>query len=402
MEDQNKTLISFPKNDLAEYHHVSNKLSESRPKTNLLPRLSSLNLTLPQPFPSSSINFIPCQQPTILPNQPFQTHLLVQYQGGSVIVPQGVASNLTVPSQLPRSVGPAWTPGTPVYQPQINGFNYNYSIGVTGSLPSQPSVPTYSLTMAPSSCSVTTTASSSPTRTLPSLSTLLNATSPLHSASGSVSSQSSNSNTEDSGHTKKRSLTQETSSAPEKRRKRTGKKLPIMKTSSGKKIYKKIHSCEICGRAFARPNDLFRHAKSHWKELGNNQGAFKCPFSKKAAETIKTEDDHCSITGDDHSSRSGSNSPGHSNASSVLEGERDSESDSLNGNQNCHPTGFFSRCDTYKNHLRALHFDYPVGTKKKDRAYVSGTCKGCHKWFNTVDEWIMNHVETGQCPSCFE
>ena len=91
--------------------------------------------------------------------------------------------------------------------------------------------------------------------------------------------------------------------------------------------------CQICGRGFSRSNDLFRHSKRHWKEMGDDKGAFKCPF----------------------------------NTNLFGSGELNKETSSL---VPCHPTGIFSRCDTYKNHLKALHFEYPQGTKKKDRAGV--------------------------------
>lgn len=111
------------------------------------------------------------------------------------------------------------------------------------------------------------------------------------------------------------------------------------------------HVCEYCSRGFARPNDLFRHVKCHWKETGSDKGQFKCPFKSN------TSGDHC-----------------------------------------CHSTGIFSRCDTFKNHLKAIHFQYPTGTKKDQRNKVAGSCRACHQHFNNVDEWVSNHVEKNSCP----
>lgn len=160
---------------------------------------------------------------------------------------------------------------------------------------------------------------------------------------------------------------------------------------------RKGHSCNICGRSFTRPNDLFRHAKSHWKETGDH-GAFCCPFNIRAAKRIPI-----------HARNSRSPSPSSLHYRPKAPGRRTTEyydeiqkrnypSDVYPGDiLECHPSGFFSRCDTYKNHLRALHFQYPVGTKKKDRHFVSGSCKMCGKWFETVDEWILKHIETGSC-----
>lgn len=110
------------------------------------------------------------------------------------------------------------------------------------------------------------------------------------------------------------------------------------------------HVCKICHRGFARPNDLFRHFKCHWKEVGADNGQFRCPF-KSAAHA-----DQC-----------------------------------------CHTLGIFSRCDTYKNHLKAIHFQFPGGTKKSQRNNVPGCCRLCQQAFQSVDEWIASHVETGDC-----
>lgn len=111
------------------------------------------------------------------------------------------------------------------------------------------------------------------------------------------------------------------------------------------------HVCKICQRGFARPNDLFRHFKCHWKEMGADNGQFRCPFKNGA------RGDHC-----------------------------------------CHTLGIFSRCDTYKNHLKAIHFQYPGGTKKSQRNQVAGCCRLCQAQFRNVDEWISSHIDTNQCP----
>lgn len=114
------------------------------------------------------------------------------------------------------------------------------------------------------------------------------------------------------------------------------------------------HLCKICHRGFARPNDLFRHFKCHWKEIGADKGQFRCPFKIGTADS---SDDHC-----------------------------------------CHTLGIFSRCDTYKNHLKAIHFQYPSGTKKSQRNNVPGNCRLCQKQFSNVDDWITNHIDTNECP----
>lgn len=111
------------------------------------------------------------------------------------------------------------------------------------------------------------------------------------------------------------------------------------------------HICKYCNRGFARPNDLFRHIKCHWKEIGSDKGQFKCPFKNSATG------DHC-----------------------------------------CHSSGIFSRCDTFKNHLKAIHFQYPNGTKKEQRNKVNGHCRMCQEPFVNVDSWMVNHIEKNLCP----
>lgn len=111
------------------------------------------------------------------------------------------------------------------------------------------------------------------------------------------------------------------------------------------------HVCKLCHRGFARPNDLFRHFKCHWKEMGADNGQYRCPFKNGP------HGDHC-----------------------------------------CHTLGIFSRCDTYKNHLKAIHFQYPSGTKKSQRNQVPGNCRLCHAQFRNVDEWIATHIDANQCP----
>lgn len=111
------------------------------------------------------------------------------------------------------------------------------------------------------------------------------------------------------------------------------------------------HICEYCSRGFARPNDLFRHVKCHWKEIGSDKGQFKCPYKNHSTG------DHCG-----------------------------------------HNSGIFSRCDTFKNHLKAIHFQYPSGTKKDQRSKSSGSCRICQHQFDSVDDWLNNHIENNQCP----
>lgn len=122
------------------------------------------------------------------------------------------------------------------------------------------------------------------------------------------------------------------------------------------------HVCKYCQRGFARPNDLFRHIKCHWKEIGSDKGQFKCPFKRlngvgnEADGNVAASSDNC-----------------------------------------CHNTGIFSRCDTFKNHLKAIHFQYPNGTKKDQRGKVPGVCRMCQLEFANVDDWLVNHIEKNDC-----
>lgn len=63
----------------------------------------------------------------------------------------------------------------------------------------------------------------------------------------------------------------------------------------------------------------------------------------------------------------------------------------------CHPSGGFSRRDTYKTHLKARHFIYPPGTKSAQRSSTSGTCSGCGDKFESNENWIEEHIHKGVC-----
>ncbi|QLG72843.1 hypothetical protein HG535_0D05520 [Zygotorulaspora mrakii] len=63
----------------------------------------------------------------------------------------------------------------------------------------------------------------------------------------------------------------------------------------------------------------------------------------------------------------------------------------------CHNSGGFSRRDTYKTHLKARHFIYPKGVKPQDRNKSSGHCSQCGQYFENTDQWVEQHIETGEC-----
>ncbi|SCU98306.1 LAFA_0G17018g1_1 [Lachancea sp. 'fantastica'] len=65
----------------------------------------------------------------------------------------------------------------------------------------------------------------------------------------------------------------------------------------------------------------------------------------------------------------------------------------------CHTTGAFSRKDTYKTHLKAIHFVYPVGMTRSLRNRSKGRCAACFQEFSNNTEWLDQHVSTGSCES---
>lgn len=113
------------------------------------------------------------------------------------------------------------------------------------------------------------------------------------------------------------------------------------------------YQCSHCGAKFKVKGYLTRHVKKH-----NTSKAFHCPFYKDYADGGKRS--------------------------------------------KCHPTGGFSRRDTYKTHLKALHFIYPPGTKSNERSSVSGRCAGCFQCFENNMQWLETHIENGGCRGAIE
>lgn len=154
------------------------------------------------------------------------------------------------------------------------------------------------------------------------------------------------------------------------------------------------HKCNICGRGFARNNDLIRHKKRHWKDeiLEHNSSVENSDADDHAHSSHQHLDEHDQLKSL-HQIKGTFKCP--FNAALI---QLDMEiypykSKPLNfETSSCHQTGVFSRCDTFKNHLKALHFEYPPGTKKKDRNVVAGRCKHCGVKFANVDTWLNEHV----------
>lgn len=111
------------------------------------------------------------------------------------------------------------------------------------------------------------------------------------------------------------------------------------------------HQCPHCLSRFKMRGYLTRHLKKHAPEK-----AYQCPFHK----------------------------------SSIYKDENDIT-------HKCHPSGGFSRRDTYKMHLKSRHFRYPEGTSIKSRALSPGNCSMCGEWFENGEIWCEIHIEGGEC-----
>lgn len=116
---------------------------------------------------------------------------------------------------------------------------------------------------------------------------------------------------------------------------------------------RKEFACKHCDASFKVKSYLTRHMRKH-----NNAKAFVCPFFEES------DYEACGAV--------------------------------KNGTK-CHPTGGFSRRDTFKTHLRALHFIYPPGTKSSERNTIGGRCAGCFEFFENNADWLKNHIEGGAC-----
>lgn len=71
--------------------------------------------------------------------------------------------------------------------------------------------------------------------------------------------------------------------------------------------------------------------------------------------------------------------------------------DEANVTHRCHPTGDFSRRDTYKTHLKSRHFVYPDGVRAKQRQLVAGQCSMCGEHFENSELWSEIHIEGAEC-----
>ncbi|KAM9931950.1 hypothetical protein OXX80_008407 [Metschnikowia pulcherrima] len=112
-----------------------------------------------------------------------------------------------------------------------------------------------------------------------------------------------------------------------------------------------IHECPHCDAKFRMRGYLTRHLKKHMP-----QKAYRCPFREISIYIDENDNTH-----------------------------------------QCHPSGGFSRRDTYKTHLKTRHFKFPAGTPIKGRNQSPGNCSMCGEWFQNAEIWSEIHVEGGEC-----
>ncbi|KAG7195641.1 uncharacterized protein KQ657_003408 [Scheffersomyces spartinae] len=166
---------------------------------------------------------------------------------------------------------------------------------------------------------------------------------------------------EDDDEDSKHLMKYQTTSAPKRRKSRKQKP--------------DSYDCPHCDAKFKVKGYLTRHIKKH-----NSAKAFTCPFYQDDA----VEGEYSPET-----------KPNNSNMASFAP-----RNPSLPGGivgTKCHPTGGFTRRDTFKTHLKALHFIYPPGTKLSERNMIEGRCAGCFQHFKNNAEWLETHIERGEC-----
>ncbi|CDK29394.1 unnamed protein product [Kuraishia capsulata CBS 1993] len=117
------------------------------------------------------------------------------------------------------------------------------------------------------------------------------------------------------------------------------------------------YQCPDCASNFKVKSYLTRHMKKHLAAK-----AFMCPFYSEEGS------------------------------------DDDGKSTILRSGTKCHTTGGFSRRDTFKVHLKALHFIYPPGTKSSMRNSIGGRCAGCFQFFETNAVWMEEHISKNKCP----
>ncbi|SCU93005.1 LAME_0F02322g1_1 [Lachancea meyersii CBS 8951] len=159
----------------------------------------------------------------------------------------------------------------------------------------------------------------------------------------------------------------------------------------------KPHKCPTCGRGFARSNDLQRHRARHLKdEIVSGNNCLSLGSHDRSMDTDTeciTSDGATCYASESQMAKGAFRCPYNAVIIQQDMAKHSDERHSLNFvPSQCHSTGVFSRCDTYKNHLKALHFEYPLGTRKRDRSSNCGKCRHCQQEYSNVNEWLDDHV----------
>ncbi|ODV93856.1 hypothetical protein PACTADRAFT_86902 [Pachysolen tannophilus NRRL Y-2460] len=144
-----------------------------------------------------------------------------------------------------------------------------------------------------------------------------------------------------------------------------------LQISTSSKENGQVFQCMFCPASFKVKGYLTRHMKKHLSSK-----AFVCPFFNDPECEVKTEE-----------------------YNSSLKDFKNISPPPVPRGTKCHPTGGFSRRDTYKTHLKALHFIYPPGTKSNHRNEVGGRCAGCFQYFSNNNIWLNEHIEKNGCPN---
>lgn len=152
--------------------------------------------------------------------------------------------------------------------------------------------------------------------------------------------------------------------------------------------------CAFCFRGFARNNDLQRHQKKHLLERNLNESTKgSVAASEQLMSFLNAKNSKKKNNNNVCATPLGFQCPFFLNNDDEI-GYPDDEDYVPN---RCHTTGVFTRCDTFKNHLKALHFRYPKGTSRKKRPSVEGYCKHCSLKFPHCKKWVDDHVLLGSC-----
>lgn len=140
-------------------------------------------------------------------------------------------------------------------------------------------------------------------------------------------------------------------SGEKKHKNTTPSTVPSSPDSAHEKDGNVTYHCPDCDATFRIKGYLTRHMKKH-----ASKKAYHCPFHEASIYIDESDVTH-----------------------------------------RCHPTGEFSRRDTYKTHLKSRHFVYPDGLRAKARQQAAGRCSMCGEQFANAELWSEIHIEGAEC-----